>query len=195
VWQPYVAKQTILLISVLSVYTSIATSWCRSEYLLWGRQGWSSSILERKLTAHTTAISSSKRVCCLTSEQYVVCILQKDGAPAHTARTTMDYLKKEHINFIESHMWPPNSHDINPVDYAIWGALQQRVYHQRQFKTVEELQRAIVTEWQKLSQHFIDYSINEWRRRLKAVIKNVGGHIEHCNLAWAAAHHVNTIER
>ena len=65
----------------------------------------------------------------------------------------MDYPKKEHINFIEPHMWPPNSPD--PVDYAIWGALQQRVYHQRQFKTVEELKRAIVTEWQKLSQRFI----------------------------------------
>jgi len=47
--------------------------------------------------------------------------------------------EKEHINFIEPHMWPPNSPDINPVDYAIWSALQQRVYHQRQFKTVEEL--------------------------------------------------------
>jgi len=54
--------------------------------------------------------------------------LQQDGAPAHTARTTMDHLKKEHINFIEPHMWPPNSADINPVDYAIWGAFQQRVY-------------------------------------------------------------------
>jgi len=55
------------------------------------------------------------------------------------------------------------------VDYAISGALQQRVYHQRQFKTVEEL-RAIVTEWQKLSQPFIDNSINEQRRHLEAVI-------------------------
>ena len=78
------------------------------------------------------------------------------GAPAHTAQTTMDYLKKEHINFIERHMWPKNSPDINPVDYAIWGAHQQRVYRQRQFKTVEELKQAIVTEWQKLSQRFID---------------------------------------
>jgi len=52
--------------------TSVATLWCRSEYLVRGRQGWSSSILERKLTAHTTAISSSRRVCCLTSEQYFV---------------------------------------------------------------------------------------------------------------------------
>ena len=49
--------------------------------------------------------------------------LQQDGAPAHIARTTMD------INFIEPHMLPPNSPDINPVDYAIWGALQQRVCH------------------------------------------------------------------
>jgi len=30
--------------------------------------------------------------------------LQQDGAPAHTARTNMDYPKKEHINFIEPHM-------------------------------------------------------------------------------------------
>jgi len=73
----------------------------------------------------------------------------------------MDYLNKEHINFIEPNMSPQNSPDINPVDYATWGALQQRVYHQRQFKTVEELKRAIVTEWQTLSQRFIDNSVDE----------------------------------
>jgi len=44
--------------------------------------------------------------------------LQQDGAPAHIARTTMYYLKKEHINFIEPKMWHPYSPDINPVDYA-----------------------------------------------------------------------------
>ena len=79
-------------------------------------------------------------------------------------------------------MRPPNSPDINPVDYAIWNALQQRVYHPQQFKTVEELKRAIVIEWQKLSQRFIDNIINEWCLRLEAVIKNGGGHIEHCHL-------------
>jgi len=48
---------------------------------------------------------------------------------------------------------------------------------------VNELKRATVTEWKKLSQRFIDNSVNEWRRRLEAGIKNGGGHIEHCNLA------------
>jgi len=68
--------------------------------------------------------------------------------------------KRAHKLHLTSHV-DSNSPDIIPVDYAIWDALQQRVYHQRQLKTVEELQRAIVTEWQKLSQRFIDNSINE----------------------------------
>jgi len=51
--------------------------------IVWERQGWSSSILERKLTAHATAISSSRRVCCLTSEQYVV--MQVDTAAGWSA--------------------------------------------------------------------------------------------------------------
>jgi len=63
------------------------------------------------------------------------------GRSASAQRPDHDGLlsNKEHINFSEPHMWPPNSPDINPVDYAIWGAHQQRVYHQRQLKTVEEL--------------------------------------------------------
>jgi len=30
--------------------------------------------------------------------------------------------------FVEPENWPPNSSDLNPVDYSIWGALQQLVY-------------------------------------------------------------------
>ena len=57
----------------------------------------------------------------------------------------------------------------------------ERVYHGRKFKTVEELKQTIVTEWKNISQRFIDSCINEWHRRLECVVKNGGGHIEHCN--------------
>ena len=50
--------------------------------------------------------------------------LQKDGAPSHTARNTSTYLLRENVTFIEPHMWLPNSQDLNPVDCAVWGALQ-----------------------------------------------------------------------
>jgi len=46
---------------------------------------------------------------------------QQDGAQVHTAPNTTDYLKKEKINFIEPDMWPSNSPDLNPVDYAVGG--------------------------------------------------------------------------
>jgi len=88
--------------------------------------------------------------------------LQQDGESAHTARTTMDYPKKEHINFIVPHICGLQIALILFSWITLFGVLfQQRVYHQRQLKTVEELKQAIVTEWQKLSQRFIDNSINE----------------------------------
>jgi len=60
------------------------------------------------------------------------------GWSASAHRSNYDGLsEKEHKSFIEPHMRPPINLDINPMDYAIWGAHQQRVYHQRQFKTVE----------------------------------------------------------
>ena len=55
-------------------------------------------------------------------------ILQQDGAPSHTAADTVNFFLKEKINFIEPQSWPLNSPDLNLVDFAIWGALQQQVY-------------------------------------------------------------------
>jgi len=43
---------------------------------------------------------------------------------SHTARDTLRYLQRNNVAFIEPDMWPPNSPDLNPVDYAVWGALQ-----------------------------------------------------------------------
>ena len=40
---------------------------------------------------------------------------------------------------------------LNPVNYAIWGALQEKVYLRQKFTTVDQLQLAIVKEWRKLS--------------------------------------------
>ena len=92
--------------------------------------------------------------------------LQQDGAPSHTAINTMKFLNREKVDFIEPAMWPPNSPDLNPVDYAAWGALQELVYRQQSFKSVAKLKQAIVAAWQRLSQAFIDRSINQWRSRL-----------------------------
>ena len=53
--------------------------------------------------------------------------LQADDAPSHIVKKTINYLKRENVSFIKPQVWPPNSPDLKPVDYAVWGALQPQV--------------------------------------------------------------------
>ena len=43
-------------------------------------------------------------------------------------RQTIELLQRETPKFIPPDLWPPNSPDLNPVDYRIWGVMQDRVY-------------------------------------------------------------------
>ena len=47
-------------------------------------------------------------------------VFQQDSAPAHRARDTIQLLQQETPDFIGPDLWPPNSPDLNPVDYKIW---------------------------------------------------------------------------
>jgi len=48
--------------------------------------------------------------------------------------------------FISSDLWPPNSPDLNPVDYKIWGVMQDRVYHKKSDGR-ERVERASLSDW------------------------------------------------
>ena len=81
--------------------------------------------------------------------------------------------------FIPPSLWPPNSPDLNPVDYAVWGILQERVYKHHRITDVEELRQRVEEEWDHLDQEVIDNAISEWRKRLTACVAASGGHFEH----------------
>jgi len=44
-------------------------------------------------------------------------LFQQDGAPAHCSCHTVAYLRSHVPEFIEPEKWPPNSPDLNLVDY------------------------------------------------------------------------------
>ena len=54
-------------------------------------------------------------------------VFQQDNAPAHRAHDRVQLLRRETPQFISPDMWPANSRDLSPVDYRVWGMLQQRV--------------------------------------------------------------------
>ena len=106
--------------------------------------------------------------------------LRQGGAPSHTSRNTLTYLRRENVTFIEPHMWLPNSPDLNPVDCAVWGALQQMVYERRRYtRQSTSWCRQSSLSGGKLLQRFIDRAIGQWRRRLEWVVPQQGEQIEH----------------
>ena len=72
----------------------------------------------------------------------------------------------------------PSSPDLNPVDYKIWGIMQQRVY-EMQIHNVDKLKRRLVDVWSGLRQSVVGAAVSEWRKRLQACVRTKGGHFEH----------------
>jgi len=54
-------------------------------------------------------------------------------------------------------MWPPNSADLNPVDYVIWSVMLERVYQTR-VHDIDELRQRLITMWCELEQRIVDWT-------------------------------------
>ena len=91
------------------------------------------------------------------------------------------FTRRETPEFILPLLWPPNSPDLNPVDWSKWriGLLQDRVY-KTCMTDLDDHKHRIKTEWAKLDHAVIAAYVHQWRRRLSVCIKAGGGHSEHC---------------
>ena len=95
-------------------------------------------------------------------------------------RKTVALLMTETPDFIPPTLWPPNSLDLNPVNYSVWNVLQERVYYCIKVDNVVDLKQRIVAEWAALDHSIIASSIAQWRLRLHACVLAAGEHCEHC---------------
>jgi len=69
-------------------------------------------------------------------------------------------LQRETPYFIPPEMWPPNSPDLNLVDYNIWGILQERVYRSR-IHDVNDLKERLLMKWRLLDHTIITAAITQ----------------------------------
>ena len=85
---------------------------------------------------------------------------------------------------LQPNTWPPNSPDLNPVDYCVWSALERNVYRGRRCENTIELKEAILQEWEALPQAVINNAIDGFRSRVRLVIAetdNTSKNIERTN--------------
>ena len=74
---------------------------------------------------------------------------------------------KKQLRLLEPHHWPPNSPHLNPVDFWVWGLLEQNVYLGRRITDLDSLKKAIVEEGNKIPQEIIDKCIKLEDRRIE----------------------------
>jgi len=72
---------------------------------------------------------------------------RQNNDPAHRARETVHLLIHATPDFITPALWKANSPDLNPVEYQIWGKLQERVYRS-QILDVDQLKSRLIEEWE-----------------------------------------------
>ena len=68
-------------------------------------------------------------------------IFQQDEARLHTSKVTLAYLEEHYCKCLKPEFRLPNSPDLSPCDYAIWGTLEAKIWKQNRFHitTLEDL--------------------------------------------------------
>ncbi|KAK0422952.1 hypothetical protein QR680_007891 [Steinernema hermaphroditum] len=103
--------------------------------------------------------------------------LQQDWAPAHGAKKTIEWCEANLPGFWTKSVWPSNSPDLNPLDFAIWGILEQKACAIKH-KSIDSLKRALEKAREEITPEMIAAILKNFRKRLDACIEAEGGHFE-----------------
>jgi len=60
--------------------------------------------------------------------------------------------------FAQPNLWPPESSDLNPFDYVLWGVMEQHVY-QSSVNTMTELKEHLIVVWSDFREDIIDIEL------------------------------------
>ena len=94
----------------------------------------------------------------------------RDSAPAHKAKSTQEWFRRQNIELIKPEEWPSSSPDLNPLDYKIWSFLEDIVCA-RPHKNLEHLKSALVKAVDEIDMNVVRAAIDDWPQRLRACVR------------------------
>ncbi len=94
---------------------------------------------------------------------------QQDGATAHTAGETIDFLQSFFGNrLISRPLWPPRSLDLTPPDFYLWGYVKDSP------NSIENLKIAITQAIADIQQQTLRKVFNNMEKRVRACLREEG---------------------
>ena len=107
---------------------------------------------------------------------------QQDGATCHTTPATLEVIKEHFgqrvISLKTAHIWSPNSPDLTPLDFFLWGYAKDNVF-QNNPKTIPELQKRSRNFIKAIPLSPCKKVVENISVRLGSCIAKKGRHIEH----------------
>lgn len=92
---------------------------------------------------------------------------------SHTSDLAQNWCKKNFKSFISKDKWPPNTPELNPMDYSVWNEISKNVDYQK-VKSRESLIKEIRKAIKKIDQKFAREVIGDFLTRVYAIEKNKG---------------------
>lgn len=104
-------------------------------------------------------------------------VFQQDGAPAHTSHLVQNWLSDNVDMFWSKEFWPPNSPDLNPLDFYVWSVVV-RITNKSRHPNVASLRASIEAAFADMDRASLKRACDRFRPRMEAVIRAEGGYIE-----------------
>ena len=104
-------------------------------------------------------------------------VFQQDSAPAHTAKKTQAWCQENLRDVWTRDLWPPNSPDLNPMDFYLWGVVESKV-NRHALANRDALKRKIERVMAKMCKEEVARACARFRPRLESVVQGGGGYIE-----------------
>ena len=106
----------------------------------------------------------------------------QDGATSHVTNVNLNFLVEKFrgrvISRRSEQMWPPYSPCLNPLDFSIWGYMQNQV-RRIQPSTIEELMAAVEDVAATIPEEMVRAAAANVRKRCEACLEADGGHFEY----------------
>ncbi|VDP13493.1 unnamed protein product [Heligmosomoides polygyrus] len=102
---------------------------------------------------------------------------QQDSAPAHKARTTQEWCKRELPDFIAHEDWPSNSPDLNPLDFSVWSVIESKICATRH-PSLASLKDSPTEAWNGMSDEYLRAACDAFVTHLRTCVRKKDGPFE-----------------
>ena len=101
-------------------------------------------------------------------------IFQQDGARPHPHHLTQQWCRDNFPSFIDDKdHWPPNSPDLNPLDYSIWNELVDTINWDK-VKSKTTLIQQLKSSFKKIRESIV---FESWPNRLYRISQDDGNYL------------------